>query len=107
MEFGQGKGIEDVVFLEPTFACDGDAEEEILEALGGVGIGVEGCKDAFGLSEWPPSPIEVEPARVAVEFDDGAGIGGGVEDGRDVDGVGVAFEEEAAGGVSEHGDQRM
>jgi len=45
------------------------------------------------------APVHVEAAGAGVEFDPGAGVGAGVDDGAVVDFVGLAFEEVAAGEV--------
>lgn len=104
LDFGEGAGIEDILAAEPAFAGEADAEGEVLELGAGMGIGIDGSEDAFIAGSVPPSPIHVESAGVGVEFDDGAGLGGAIDDFFDIEGVGVALEEESTGEVSEHGD---
>lgn len=65
-----------------------------------MGVGVDGAEDAFVAGAFPPAPVHVEALRAAVEFDDGAGLGGAVDDHGVVDGVGFALEEQPAGDVA-------
>ncbi len=69
-----------------------------------MGVGVDAAFDAFFLGVPPPAPVHVETPGTGVEFDDGAGFCGGVDDGGDVDVVGGALEQQAASEVAEHGD---
>ena len=69
-----------------------------------MGIGIDGAFHAFFFGERPPAPVEIEAAGIGVEFDDRARGGGGIEDGGNIQLVGFAAEEEAAGEVAEHGD---
>lgn len=101
---GESAGVDDVLGAEPAFAGEGDAEIEKAEMGGFVGIGVNAAKDSEIAGLVPPAPVEVEAPGVGVEFDPSAVGGRGRKNFRKVDGVGLALEQEAAGGVAEAGD---
>ena len=101
---GEGAGVDDVLGAEPALAGEGDAEIEEAEMLGLMGIGIDAAEDAEIPSLVPPAPIEVEPPRVAVELDPGAGLSGDLEYLRHIHRIGLALEEEPTGGMAETGD---
>ena len=71
-----------------------------MEAGGGVGVGVDRAEDALVAGALPPAPVHVEAHRAAVELDDGAGLGGAVDDRGVIDQVRLALEQQAAGDVA-------
>jgi hypothetical protein len=59
-DLGGGAGVEDVFAAEPALAGDADAETDVVEAGGGMGIGVDGAKHSEVPGATPPAPVEVE-----------------------------------------------
>lgn len=107
VEFGQGQGIDDVTGFQPAFAGHTHAELEIGDVLAAVCVRAEDAADALAEGGGPVAPVQVEPAWVAVEFDPGAGFSTGLNNGGEIDGVRVAFEEESAGGMADGVDEAV
>ena len=101
---GKGPGIDDILGAKPAFAGESDAKIEVAKVRSFMGVGVDRAENSEIAGFVPPAPIEVEPPWVGVELDPSASGGGGLEDFRDVEGVGFPFEEEAAGSVAKAGD---
>ena len=83
----QRQTIHHVRFRQPAFARDADPEPQFLKPLGPVRVRVDHALHSLFLRERPPAPIEIEPLRRGVDLDPGAGLGGGLDDRRNVDRV--------------------
>ena len=70
-------------------------------------VRVEAAENAEVAGAVPPAPIKVEPPRVAVELNPGAGFRRGFQHFGKVHRVRFPFEEEAAGRVAQAGDVRI
>ena len=101
---GEGPGIDDILGAKPALAGKSDAKIEVAKVRSFMGVGVDRAENSEIAGFVPPAPIEVESPWVGVEFDPSASSGGGLEDFRDIEGVGFPFEEEAASSVAEAGD---
>ena len=102
--FGGGFGVEDVGGGEPGAAKLGDAVTHLVELFGGVGVGVDDDFAAELFGEAEIQVVEVGAGGVGVVFDGYAQFGGAFQDQVDVDGIALAAQNLAAGGMAEDAD---
>lgn len=100
-------GVENILFAEPAFSREADAESEVVQALRGVGIGVDRAEHALVPCPFPPAPVHVQSHRAAIEFDDRSRLCRAVDDHRVIHRIRLALEKQAAGEMAEHGDVRV
>ena len=101
-ELGEREGVDDVGLGEPSLAGDPGTEAEETGVLEAMSVAIDHAFDAPALGIGPEAPIQIEAVRAGVEFDPGAGFGTGINDGVGVEFIGMPFEEESAGEVTEH-----
>jgi len=101
---GEGPSIDDILGPKPTFAGESDAKIKVAKVRSFMGVGVDRAENSEIAGLVPPAPIEVESPWVGIEFDPSACGGGGLEDFRDIEGVGFPFEQEAASSMAKAGD---
>ncbi len=106
-DLGEGEAVHDVSFGQPAFASDVGSEAEVLELRDVMGIRVDDAAHAFSFGEGPEAPVHVEAPSISVKFDPGARACGGVDNTRDIEGVGFAGEKEATREVAKHGHVRV
>ena len=81
--------------------------QRYCKSRGVMRVGIDRALHAFLLGQRPPAPVHVEPARIAVQLDDRAGLGGGLDDRGDIDGIAFARKQQPPGEMAEHGDVRI
>ena len=106
-EQGERKRVHDVLFCEPTFAGDHRAEAEEHGVFVAVGVAVDDAFHTFVARVFPEAPIQIEAVGAGVEFDPGAGFGASIDDRVLIHFAGFAFEEEAAGDMTEDLHERI
>ena len=57
--------------------------------------------------QWPPPPVEIEAFRRSVQLDPCAGTRCCIEDFRDIDLIGISFQEQPASWMRQHGNKRI
>ena len=102
-ELLQAKAAEVFIRGEAGFAGGEDAIADVVIAVYGVGVGIDGDQCAFVEGIADPAPVHIEAAGVGVEFDDDVVGDAGVDDLLMVDGIAGAAEEKTAGEVAEDG----
>src|SRR5262249_42086668 len=96
--------IKNVRFFEPAAARHVYAVGDVLQVFGAVSVGIDHELDAERLGALAVNPIEVEAHGMRVYLDHRAMLGGGPEDGFEIDLVAVALEKQPSRGMAEHGD---
>ena len=100
-------GVGDVGGGQPGAAGGGDGVGHVVEGVDAVGVGVEDDRDAGFGGEAGVVLGEVAAVGVAVDLEHRAGAGGGLGDRLDVDPVGLAAADQAAGEVADAVDVRV
>ncbi len=95
-------GVEDIFFGEPSSASGRHTEWNVIEPAGGVSIRVDDELDAEFPSPLAKDPIEIEPARVGVDFDECPILCRFAENHVDIHGVGITLKQKSAGRMAEH-----
>ena len=96
-----GRGVEDVGGGEPGAAELRGAPAQVVEIFDGVGVGVDDDAAAELSGQAEMEVVEIGAGGGGVVLDGDAELGGALEDLFHVDGVRIAAEEFAAGGVAE------
>ena len=76
----QGEAIHNILARQPTFSRDLNPEPEIVQAANAVRIWINGAPHPVGFGKFPEPPIQIQPPRVRVQFDDGFGLGSCFDD---------------------------
>ena len=79
----------------------------MIQAGDAVGVGVDGDLDAVVTGLFDVPPVEVEPRWIGVDFNGNPTAGGGCDDLFGIDGVALAAEEQAPGGMADDGGRRV
>src|ERR1041384_160015 len=72
----QRQAIHHVVFREPAFTGDADAEPKFVQSFDAVRVGVDHALHSFLLCQRPPAPVEIEAFWRSVDLDPGASFRG-------------------------------
>ncbi len=99
------EAIEDVVGGEAGAAGLLDGEPEVLEAAGGVSVGAEDEGDTPGVGAAGELCVEIEASSAAVDLEGDSVLGGGVEEGFEVEVIAVTTAEDPARGVPDRGEE--
>src|SRR5690242_6196718 len=82
--------VEQIARFEPSLARHADPDRDVVERIDGMRVGSKSNRRTltFGLDE--ESPVEVETARIGIELESNADLGGFLDHGLDVDRVRLA-----------------
>ena len=106
-KFFDGAGVEEVGGAEPGAAELHDAVVDLIELVGGMGVGVDDDLAAVFFGEAEVEVVEVGARGRGVVFDGDAEARGSGEELGEVDLVRLALQDLAAGGVAEDVDVRI
>ena len=70
-------------------------------------VRVDHAFDALCFRQRPPAPVQVKPLGRSVDFNPRARGRGGLQDGRDVDGIRLSREQHPPGRMTKDGDERI
>ncbi len=101
-ELGELHAIDDVVRGGPGALGDVYAERHFAETFGAVGVGVDGEFYAGGERAVGVGIVEIETREGGVDFEGGAGFGGGLENTGEIEGEALAAEDDSARGMADY-----
>src|SRR5258706_545652 len=94
-DFGEWEGIQHILFGEPAFACDPDAERHDVQAFHTVSVGVDADLDAQFLRLGKLAPIDVKAMGARIQFHSLPEVGRRTQDFLLVHGIAVAFKQQS------------
>src|SRR5579885_465648 len=92
-----GHCVEHIAGSEPAFAGDADAVAHDIDAVGGVGIGIDRNLDSLVARPVQIAPVEIEARGMGVDLDTDAMFGGRVDHGVYVHRIALATKQQAPG----------
>lgn len=96
--------VSDVFGPEPALTGEGNPKVKKVEMSGLVCVGVDEAENPQVAGLVPPAPIEIQTPRMSIEFNPGSGGDNGIEELRNIQGVGFAVEKDSSGGMAQAGD---
>src|SRR5262249_9903820 len=85
-----------------SFSSYSSAQSKKARLLVAVRVRVDGAFDALALGIRPMTPVHVEAVRAAIKLDPGTRFRTGVNESRNIDFVGLAFQQQSARRVGDN-----